>query len=212
MRLIPILLACILPFAVQASPDLPDTLLKTIKADPAGYLDSVSGLIAAYGAADGITVEQVDGSVALLRAKARALAMTGLLTADLDGDGSVTREEVLVTEAAADARARARLEKSFVHADANGDATVSADELADTGAMAAISALSPARMAQIKVLMGFDVDGDGKVTLAEVRSSLAGLEQAASGKGDKPASLRLNKAEAAGPGDTAGQAVIPVKG
>lgn len=212
MRLIPIILACILPLTAQASPDLPETLLKTIKADPSGYLDTVAGLIAAFGAGDGITEEQVAGSVALLRAKARTVAVTGLLAADLDGDGSVTRDEVLVTEAAASANARARLDKAFVAADANGDATVSAGELSDIGAMAAISALSPARMAQIKVLMGFDVDGDGKVSLAEVRSSLAGLDTAASGKADRPATLRLNAPEGAGLGGKAAEAVIPVKG
>lgn len=209
MRLIPIILACILPMAAQASPDLPARLLKTIQANPTAYLDSVAGLIASYGDTDGITAEEVDGSVALIRAKARTQAVTGLLTADLDGDGAVTREEVLVTEAAASATARARLEKAFVAADADGDTTVSAEELADTGARAAMAALSPARMAQIKVLMGFDVDGDGKVTLAEVRNGLAGLDTAASLQPERPALLRRHLTDGAA---NAGDDVVPVKG
>ncbi|MGV8985002.1 MAG: EF-hand domain-containing protein [Cypionkella sp.] len=175
MRLIPIVLACLLPLAAQASPLLPETLLKTIKADPTSYLDSVAGLIASYGGADGITEEQVAGSVALVRAKARVSAIVGLIGADLDGDGTVTREEITLTEAAASAAARRKLEKVFVAADVDGDATVSVEELSDFGAMAAMSAISPAQMAQTKVLMGFDADGDGKVTLNEVREGLAGL-------------------------------------
>ena len=79
MRLIPkliapMLIAFVLPLAVQASPLLPDRLLQSIKADPAAYLDSVTLLIASYGAADGITEEQVDTSLALVRAKARSAA------------------------------------------------------------------------------------------------------------------------------------------
>lgn len=175
MRLIPIVLACILPLTAQASPVLPETLLRTIKADPTGYLDSVAGLIASYGGADGITAEQVDGSVALARAKARTSAIILMMGADLDGDGAITRDEVTTTEAAASASLRARLEKAFLTADADGDQVVSAEELSDFGAMAAMSAVSPAQMAQAKVLMGFDANGDGKVTLSEVRAGLASL-------------------------------------
>ncbi len=175
MRLIPILLVCLVPLAGYAAPVLPVTLLKAIKANPASYLDNVAGLIAAYGAADGLTAEQVDASVALQRAKARTSAMVPLLAADLDGDGAVTREEIVVAEAAASAVARGKMEKAFVAADADGDAVVSADELAGYGATAAMAAVGPAKMAQAKVLMGFDADGDGKVTLSEVRAGLAGL-------------------------------------
>lgn len=175
MRLIPMLFACVLPFAVHASPLLPDTLMKSIKADPVGYLDSVTVLIASYGAADGITEAQVDTSLALVRAKARSLAIMPLIGADLDADGTVTRDEVAMTEAAASAAARGRLEKAFVGADADANAMVTPVELTDFGLMSAIAAFSPAEMARIKVLMGFDADGDGKVTVNEVRSGLAGL-------------------------------------
>lgn len=175
MRLIPILFACVLPLAAQASPLLPDPLLKSIKANPASYLKSVTVLIASYGAADGITEEQVNTSMALVRAKARATAMVPLLAADLDADGTVTRDEVLLAEGAAGASARGKLEKAFLAADADGNAMVTPVEMTEFGLAAALAAYSPAAMAKITVLMGFDADGDGKVTVSEVRMGLAGL-------------------------------------
>ncbi len=175
MRLITTLFACILPLATQASPVLPDQLTRSIKADPASYLQTVSGLIAAYGAQDGITEEQLATGMALVRAKARATALMPLLGADLDGDGTVLREEILAAEAAASAGTRSKLDRAFLSADADGDGMVSPQEAADYGAAAALAVYSPARMAGLKVLMGLDADGDGKVTLAEVRGGLAGL-------------------------------------
>lgn len=180
MRLIPTLFACILPVVglaapAGASPVLPDTLLQSIKADPANYLEKVAALIAAFGEADGITQEQVATSMALVRANVRVAATLPLLGADLDGDGSVTRDEIGLTKSAASARARIKLDKAFVLADADRDTVVTPQELADFGALAALAAYSPAAMAEVKVLMGFDGDGDGKVTLVEVRAGLAGL-------------------------------------
>ena len=175
MRLIPMLFACVLPFAAQASPVLPDTLLRSIKADPASYLDSVTLLIASYGGADGISQEQVDTSLALVRAKARTAAIVPLIGADLDADGTVTREEVVVAEDAASASGRGKLERAFQAADVDGNAMVTPVELTDYGMAASMAAYSPAAMAKVKVLMGFDADGDGKVTLNEVRMGLAGL-------------------------------------
>lgn len=175
MRLIPTLIAVLLPFAAAASPLLPDTLLKTLKANPAVYLDTVAGLIASYGAPDGITEEQLGTSMALVRAKARTGAIMPLMAADLDGDGAITRDEIVAAEAAVGAGARAKIEKAFVKADLDGDAVVSVQELADFGEGAAMAAFSPAKLAGLKVLMGFDADGDGKVTMTEVKAGLAGL-------------------------------------
>lgn len=175
MRLIPILFSCILPLAAAANPVLPDQLVKSIKADPARYMDSVAGLIAAYGSDEGITEEQLGTGMALVRAKARTLAVLPLLGADLDADGTVVRAEILAAEAAAGTSARSRMEQAFVKADADANGMVTPQELTDYSAAAAMAAYSPAKMAAMTVLMGFDVDGDGKVTLNEVREGLVGL-------------------------------------
>lgn len=175
MRLIPILLAAVLPLAAQAAPQLPDTLLQAIKADPAAYLQRVSGLIASYGTEGAITAEQVDTSMALARAKARTMALLPLMRADLDGDGTLSREELGLAQAAVGASARARMERAFAAADADGSGMVTGDELQAYGALAALAAFSPAQMSRLKVLIGFDADGDGKVTLDEVRAGLAGV-------------------------------------
>lgn len=175
MRLISMLLMCLMPFAANASPLLPDTLLRAIKADPARYIDSVATLIASYGGADGITEDQLNTSMALVRAKARTGAILSLMGADLDADGALTRDEVVAAEAVAGASARGKMEKAFVSADVDGDGIVTGVELAEFGDAAALAVFSPAKMARLKVVMGFDADGDGKVTLGEVRSGLVGL-------------------------------------
>lgn len=180
MRLIPTLFACILPLVglaapADASPVLPDSLLQSIKADPANYLETVAALIAAFGAENAITEEQVGTSLSLVRAKARITATLPLLGADLDGNGAVTRDEVVLAKSAASANARIRLEKAFALADVDVNFVVTPQELADFGELAALAAYSPAKMAEVKVLMGFDADGDGKVTLGEVRAGLVGL-------------------------------------
>ena len=180
MRLIPFVFAVMLPLAAEASPLLPDALLKQVKADPASYLDSVATLIASYGAADGITEDQLGTSIALTRAKARIQAVLPLLGADLDADGAVTREELGAAEGAASAGTRARMEKAFHGADADGDAVVTAVELADFGDAAAMRAVGPAKLAGMTVLMGFDADGDGKVTVSEVRVGLSDMVAEAS--------------------------------
>lgn len=175
MRLIPMLVLCLMPFAAEASPLLPDTLLKSIKADPGSYMDSVATLIASYGGPDGITEEQLNTSMALARAKARTQAVLPLMGADLDADGAMTRDEVVAAEAAASVTARARMEKAFLLADVDADGVVSPVELSDLGNAAALATFGPAAMARLTVLMGFDANGDGRVTLAEVRSGLVGL-------------------------------------
>ena len=175
MRLIPMFLVCLMPFAAAASPLLPDTLLRAIKADPARYIASVSTLIASYGGADGLTEAQLNTSMALMRAKARTQAILPLMGADLDADGALTRDEVVAAEDVASATARGKMEKAFGLADVDADGVVTAEELAGFGDAAALAAFSPAMMARLAVVMGFDADGDGKVTISEVRSGLGEL-------------------------------------
>ena len=160
------------PWAASADTALPKRLMKTIKADPDAYLQDVAALIAGSGQGDAITSEQVAVAVALERAHARVGAMAPLMAADLDGNGDISRDEMLAAATALRADGRARLNLAFVKADADGDAVVSGAELVALGDAAAMAAMGPARLAEVKVLMGFDADGDGRVTLAEVKTGV----------------------------------------
>lgn len=166
---------CLLPAAVLAQGALPPRLMTAIKSDPAAYLQEVAALIAGAGQGDAITADQLAVSIAVRRAQARAAVVESLVAADLDGDGAVTRAEMLDASGAMKAGARVRLDRQFAAADGDGDGVVTAAELASAGDAAALSVMGPARLAEVKVLMGFDANGDGRVTLDEVRSALQSL-------------------------------------
>lgn len=174
MRCLALLLA-FLPSVALAQGTLPPRMMKAIKANPEAYLQDVAALIASAGAGDAITADQLAVSIAVQRARARVDVLTPLMEADLNGDGAVARSELLETAAALKAEARVKLDRAFAAADGDGDGLVSVEELAAKGEAAAMSVYRPAQLAEVKVLMGFDADADGRVTLDEVRSGLQAL-------------------------------------
>ena len=164
--------------AVPASAGaVPEALAKRILLDPAGYVDSVAVLIAGYGAAGAIDRAGLDNVLALGRASARAVALRRLQGADLDGDGAVAAVEIGVTEAASAAVTRGRLAVYFAKADGDGDGAVSAAELQAYAGAAALAAFDEARASQLRAVLGFDGNGDGRVTLDEVKAGVAALGQ-----------------------------------
>ncbi len=156
---------------------VPDALVKRIMADPASYLDGVAVLIAGFGTAGAIDRAGLDNVVALARASGRAVALRRLQGADLDGDGAVTAVEIGVTEAASAAVTRGRLAVYFAKADADGNGAVSAAELQAYAGAAALAAYDEARAGQLRAVLGFDGNADGRVTLDEVKVGVAGLGQ-----------------------------------
>lgn len=166
---------CLLLPSVALAQGLPPRLMKAVRADPAAYLQEAAALIARAGQGDAVTSDQLAASVGLQRARARVAAMAPLMQADLDGDGLLTRDEMLATAASLSARARVGLDRDFSDADGDGDGRVTGEELAAAGDRAALSVWGPARLAEVKVLMGFDADGDGRVTLDEVKAGLQAL-------------------------------------
>ena len=156
---------------------VPDAVAKRIVADPAAYLEGVAVLIAGYGAAGAIDRAGLDNVVALARASARAVALRRLQGADLNGDGAVTAVEIGVTKAASAAVTRGRLAVYFAKADGDGDGAVSAAELQAYAGAAALAAYDEARASQLRAVLGFDGNGDGRVTLDEVKAGVAALGQ-----------------------------------
>ena len=178
MPAFPALIAVFLPIAADTRPDLaaftiPETAVRQVMDDPQRYFEDMTDLIAAYGVDGAITAEQVDTSIAFEQAKARSYVMSVLAGGDLNCDGVLTSDELRRTKAAVSASARAKLQRCFVQADVDGDGKVSASELAAYGQLAADKAVSPTEIKTTKLVMAFDANDDGKVTVDEVRKGLS---------------------------------------
>ena len=161
--------------AAGATITLPDTVAKRIKADPVAYIDEVAALIAGYGRDCAIDAGGIDLRIAMARAAARVTGTARLLRADLDGDGAVAPDELAAVQGASSAQDRGKLAVTFARADGDANGTVDTAEVQALAATAALSGFGDAKAAALRGIMAFDVDGDGKVTLNEVRSGLTAL-------------------------------------
>lgn len=153
--------------------DLPKALVAQIERGPDKYIDDMAVMIAGYGAAGAVDAAALHNIVALARADARAQALQRLLASDLDGDGAVSAAEMQVRAATEAATARGKLVLYFSKADADGDDVVTAVELQAYANATAQRAFSEDKAAATYAVMGFDDNGDGRVTLAEVKSAVA---------------------------------------
>lgn len=185
MRLIALILIALLfalplraDTAADTAPVLPDPMLRRINAAPDRFLDLAALLIHGFGAAGRVDRAGVERSISLDRAGARASALRRLLAADLDGDGAVGSDEIAVAAGAASATTRARLITTHARADADSDGTVSPAELADHAGAESLRQVSEADAALARAVLACDQDGDGAVTMAEVRRALVALDPA----------------------------------
>ncbi len=153
-------------------------LQKAMERNPERFANRVVDLIAGFGGADGLRPDGIEAHVALERAGARASAQRRFLAMDLDGDGTVVRDELAVSQRAASAQGRGRLEREFLAADADGDGRVDAAEQAEMGRIAGLRALGAEEAELLRGLMALDGDGNGALTAAEVERAVAGLEKA----------------------------------
>lgn len=174
MRFLLALTVMLVPLGALAE-GLPKAVQSKIKRDAAGYLADLTVLIEGFGQNGAIDAKGLRNVVLLARAEARALALRRLQGADLDGDGTISGEEVAIAAAAASAVARGRLKANFAAADGNSDGRVTMEELQAHANGVALEAFSPAKEAAMLAVLGFDGDGDGRVTLAEVRAAVAAL-------------------------------------
>ena len=184
MRSLALLCALALPVPGLAG-TLTQALSKAMIANPTVYLEEVTALIAGFG--DGVSIDQtgLDHAVALQRAAARAVALNRLQGADLDADGSVSMAEIAVVSAAASASGRGRLAVSVMRADADGDGAVTAVELQGHAMAAGYAAFDDAKVADLRAVLKFDRNADGRVNRDEVKAGLATLAQASAAKPKK---------------------------
>jgi hypothetical protein len=166
--------------ATTASPEgISEKMAKRMKTAPEAFLADAAGLILGYGAEGGIDSAGIDRAIAVDRAAARAAEMRRMMLADLDGDGTAGREEVAVLVQAASANSRGRILLAFEAADTDDDGTVTAPEMGARSADAGVKAVSVAKVAAMRGLMALDRDGNGLLSLDEVREGLKRAQEAA---------------------------------
>lgn len=186
-------------------------LAKTMTANPTAYLEQMTALIAGYGDGKTIDVVGLDHAVALARASARAIALGRLQGADLNGDGAVSGTEIGVAKAAGSATARGRFAVNFVRADLDGDGLVAAAELQAYAAAAGYAAFDDAKVSELRAVLQFDGNGDGRVSRDEVQAGLAILGQAASTAAAKKIQQQLDVQRHDGKRNPIGQNGQPVR-
>jgi hypothetical protein len=154
-------------------PAVPERLAADLLRAPDRVAAAAARIIHGYGDGLRMTAGDVTRAVAVDRAAVRGRAAGRILAADLDADGAVTGAEAAAAGAALSAGARARLMRLVDGADANRDGRVSAPEISAAAEAAALRAVTEAEVARDMGLLSLDLDGDGAVTLAEVREAAA---------------------------------------
>ena len=156
---------------------LPPEVAETIAARPARFADDAADMVLAHGRDDALTAADVDRALALDRAFLRARALRPFLESDLDADGRVTRDEVRARAAVLGAEGRARLLQLHGQADADADGTLTPDELAAHARAEGARSLTDRDEAMARAILAFDLDGDSRVTLDELRRTASALSQ-----------------------------------
>ncbi|MDW4550458.1 EF-hand domain-containing protein [Defluviimonas sp. D31] len=155
---------------------LPERVVSRIQARKAAYAEDAADLILSFGVGGGVGPDGIDTAIRATRAKVRAREMERFLRADLDNDGRMTAAEVEGLIARSYEGRRGKLKLAQERADRDGDGVISAAELKAHAEAAALAALDERDAAELMALMAFDLDRDGRVTLAEV---MAGVEAVA---------------------------------
>ena len=143
-------------------------LAKRMQRDMGDVAADAMTLILGYGTDGAIDRTGIATWLSVERAVARAQVMRRIIEADLDGDGTVAATEIAVIAAAASANLRGRIMQNHALADADGDGAVAAPEAAARAQAFAMERVSEGDAARSMALMGLDLDGDGRLTLAEV--------------------------------------------
>ena len=158
---------------------VPAKLAKRLATNPGAVLAAAGDLIHGHGTDGGIDRQGILQAVALDRAAARARAMLPLIAADLDADGQVTGPEMAVVATAADAAYRGRLMRAQGQADGDGDGVVTRAEIFAFAEAEALRRVDAGDEARLMAYLTLDLDGDGRLTIAEVNEAAALARSAA---------------------------------
>lgn len=150
----------------------PGALLARVSDQPDRFLREAAGLILGYGRDGRIDPAGIEDAIATERANLRARDVRRLLMADLDDDLNVDGRELDVAIAAASATMRGRLMGWHMDADLDRDGTVAWAELRAFAKASSLSALDEEAAGAMRAVMVFDMDGDGFVSVPEVRQAL----------------------------------------
>ena len=170
-------LAPALGFAQSApatpAPDDPATALqKRMLRAPDAFLSDAAELIMGYGTGGAIDQAGIDKAIAVTEAGVRAREWRRFMLADLNGDGTAAAEEIAVLVQAASAASRGRLTLMFDGADTDKDGAVTRAEMDSAAAAAVQRPPRPGRAAMLTAMLTLDGNGDGQLTLEEVRAAL----------------------------------------
>ena len=164
------------PAMAEPADTLPEHTLREIAASPEKYLARVLGRMREYNPDGPVTRADVKRWLSARRARERSRVLAGVLAYDLDGDGTVTRQEYETKPDGAAPKNSDRFDKFVSLADSNLDGVFSATELYAYADRAAGRRSGVARTrADAYDLSQFDADGDETVTEAEVRSQVEAL-------------------------------------
>jgi hypothetical protein len=157
--------AVVMPMALAG---VDGALAKRMQRDMGDVAADAMTLILGYGTGGSIDRAGIETWLSVDRAVARAQVMRRMVEADLNADGTVAAAEIAVIAGAAEAGIRGRIMQNHALADANGDGAVSATEAAARAEAFAMERVSEGDAARAMALMGLDMNGDGRLTLAEV--------------------------------------------
>lgn len=153
------------------SADQRDRVLK----DRAEFLEAAAIAINWFGDPRGLNAAAIEDYIAAEWAERRAGVIKALMAADLSADGTVSAAEVARLAPTLTPSARGRLIALHTLADADADGIAGPDEMIRFSQAEALRLVDDDRAETLRVLLLFDVDGDGWVLLDEVRTAIAGL-------------------------------------
>lgn len=156
---------------------MPGTTLKSLERDSARFFEEAAGIVLGFGRDGAIGARGLEDAVAAARARVRARQMRRLLVADLDDDLRIDSRALDLAIRTASATMRGRITGWHMAADADANGRADFAEMRRWAQATALAEVSGADEKAITGLMIFDLDGDGRVSVPELRRAITLLGQ-----------------------------------